>query len=396
MMKIAGMCVVGAMAASVFAQQPPKKGPPKGATKPPAKVVTQPPSKKAPPAKAPPRKQTAPKVVTHPSGSSTKKTIEILANGEKVTTTTVVTPASGSSGSSSHRRRVRRRRVRVVRRGHHTRIVSTHIGMTSNAETGLVGIRLFDSGMKVLEKYGNPDMILNLGSVGPTGGGGNNGGAPTLGGGGGVGARGPGGGGARGGPGGLQGKFGGGARGVGGPSERSNSSAEYSFQDDTLERAQFPGKGGSGLPPSGAGPGARFGGGGQRGGPPANFGGGQAPAGGAAPGNNGTVEPATYTRWVYKHGPSQYAFIIDKLNRVVQIEVVGMGDANVRTNRGITFGATFKQLMHTYGNPDAFEIGGDNLVLRYLAHSHVAFRLNRLQTDKPHEVTAIVVAGGKG
>jgi hypothetical protein len=73
-----------------------------------------------------------------------------------------------------------------------------------------------------------------------------------------------------------------------------------------------------------------------------------------------------------------------------------MDDPKVHTNRGITFGATFKQLMQKYGNPDAFEIGGDTLVMRYLARSHVAFRLNRLDTDKPHEVTAIVVAGGKG
>jgi hypothetical protein len=101
-------------------------------------------------------------------------------------------------------------------------------------------------------------------------------------------------------------------------------------------------------------------------------------------------------RWVYKRTASQYSFIIDRHDRVVQIEVTGMGDPKVRTNRGVTFGATFKELMNRYGVPDAYEISGDQLIMRYLTKNHVAFRLNRLQTDQPHEVTAIVVAGGRG
>ena len=43
----------------------------------------------------------------------------------------------------------------------------------------------------------------------------------------------------------------------------------------------------------------------------------------------------------------------------------------------------------------AYEINGDNIVLRYLTRNKCAFRLNRLQPSKPHQVTAIVVAGGK-
>jgi len=61
----------------------------------------------------------------------------------------------------------------------------------------------------------------------------------------------------------------------------------------------------------------------------------------------------------------------------------------------VTFGSTFGEIIKKYGRPDAYEINGDNIVLRYLTRNKCAFRLNRLQPSKPHQVTAIVVAGGK-
>ena len=48
-----------------------------------------------------------------------------------------------------------------------------------------------------------------------------------------------------------------------------------------------------------------------------------------------------------------------------------------------------------YGAPDAYEIAGDNLMVRYLVHHKVAFRMNRLAANKPHQVTGVVVAAGK-
>ena len=100
-------------------------------------------------------------------------------------------------------------------------------------------------------------------------------------------------------------------------------------------------------------------------------------------------------RWVYKKNPSEFSFIIDKNDRVVQIEGVGMSDSRVHTLKGVTFGSTFGEIIKKYGRPDAYEISGDNIVLRYLTRNKCAFRLNRLQPSKPHQVTAIVVAGGK-
>ena len=45
--------------------------------------------------------------------------------------------------------------------------------------------------------------------------------------------------------------------------------------------------------------------------------------------------------------------------------------------------------------PDAYEISGDSIVVRYLVRDHVAFRLSRLKAKEPHKVTGIVVAAGK-
>jgi len=103
----------------------------------------------------------------------------------------------------------------------------------------------------------------------------------------------------------------------------------------------------------------------------------------------------TVTRWVYNRGMARYAFILDKFNRVVQIEAVGMNDGKVRTAKGIKFGSSFGSIIKTYKAPDGYEISGSNIVMRYLVMDRVAFRLQKVDPKKPHVVTGIVVAAGK-
>lgn len=165
-----------------------------------------------------------------------------------------------------------------------------------------------------------------------------------------------------------------------------------------------------------------------RGGPAS--GGGQGPAvpGNRAGGGGGGAASSTrvlFTRWVYRNGASQYAFVLDKFNRVVQIEAMGLRDKNVETSRcrirhlephayagvphlaitdgeptspqcrTVGFGSTFADIITAYNVPDAYEISGDTIVMRYLVRDHVAFRLSRLKPGGPHQVTGIVVAAGK-
>ena len=120
------------------------------------------------------------------------------------------------------------------------------------------------------------------------------------------------------------------------------------------------------------------------------------PGGAGGPSMGSSASSRTvFTRWVYNRPQSRYAFILDKFNRIVQIEAIGLTDGKVRTARGIGFGAQFKQIITAYGAPDAYEISGNSLVIRYLVKHKVAFRLNRLGENKPHVVTGIVVAAGK-
>jgi hypothetical protein len=109
----------------------------------------------------------------------------------------------------------------------------------------------------------------------------------------------------------------------------------------------------------------------------------------------GQQDRVTFTRWVYNKEGSKYAFIIDKANHVVQIEAIGLDNNRVKTKRGIGFGATFAQVLKTYQQPDGYEFGGDNLMVKFLVHDNVAFRLTRLGAKKPQVVTGIVVAAGK-
>lgn len=238
------------------------------------------------------------------------------------------------------------------------------------AETGLIGIKLYDTAIDVIRRYGNPDEVQDVsggagGAVGPAGGG----------------AAGGAQGGAR----------GGGARGGG--NSGSSAQAELNlpgvlpdwskielFQDVPTAA----GAGGANPAPQGGAPTAA--GAGQGGAP------GAAGAGGAAAGQGTRI---VYTRWVYKRGNSRYAFIMNRYGQVIQIEAIGSSDSRVVTNKGIRYGAKFADIINKYGVPDAYEINGNSLVLRYLVKNKVAFRLNRLKDDAPHVVTGVVVAAGK-
>jgi hypothetical protein len=230
------------------------------------------------------------------------------------------------------------------------------------AENRLVGISILDPGMKLLDTFGSPDEIQPL-SIGGSG-------------------VGPGGG--FGGAGGGQAGTGVGGSGGGGTFAPSGvSMIGDPFNVGSLNQRGGAG-GGAGVPTAGGG-GAPGGGGGQGVAP-----GGGGTAGGAADGNR-----ILYTRWVYKRGTSKYAFVVDKFNRVVQIEAIGLSDSRVGTSRGIRFGSTFANVIKAYNVPDAYEISGDSIVIRYLVRDHVAFKLARLKAKEPHRVTGIVVAAGK-
>jgi hypothetical protein len=241
------------------------------------------------------------------------------------------------------------------------------------AETSLVGIKLYDSGLRVVSIYGTPDAVQSVG------GGGN--------------AIGPGGGGAPGGPAGgppgdIPGIPGGGRGGKGGAAGAAADMNPGSFGDDILQG----GKGAAGVGAPSPGPGGQ----GAPGAPGVGPGGGPAgPGGGGMSGGGTSSGRILYTRWVYNRNGSKYGFVLDKSNRVVQIEAIGLSNSKVKTARGATFGTTFAQLIKKYNAPDGYEINGDNVVVRFLVRNKVAFRLSRLGPNKPQVVTGIVVAAGK-
>ena len=241
-----------------------------------------------------------------------------------------------------------------------------------SAENALIGIALYDTGAKVISRFGSPDEIL---AVGGSGGGGT------------------------GGAGGAGGAAPGGGRGAGGRGPAGAGTAPEITQmvpglvgdpfGNGSEWAQLPPPTGPDSPGGDINPS-----GGGRGG-----GGGAAPGGGRGGGGGnvggGTTDKVIFTRWVYKRNGSKYAFVLDKFNRVIQVEAIGLSNKNVRTKRGITFGSSFGSVIKAYNAPDGYEISGDNLVVRFLVRDRVAFRLSRLKADKPHVVTGVVVAAGK-
>jgi hypothetical protein len=233
---------------------------------------------------------------------------------------------------------------------------------TGTAESSLLGISLYTSGLNIISKYGSPDEIQAL----------------TLGSGPGTTSNGASGGG-RGGP------SGGSSQGAGAtqvienmrPGDMVGNPFDPSLDTENW-RQTAPGGGGGGQTrqPPGAG----------------GAGGGSGPGGGGATGDPNRIE---ITRWVYKRASSRYAFILDKYTRVIQIEAIGMDDSRPRTRRGVAFGSTFARIMNIYREPDAYEINGDTIVVRFLVKDHVAFRMQKLRQDSPHVVTGIVVAAGK-
>lgn len=132
-------------------------------------------------------------------------------------------------------------------------------------------------------------------------------------------------------------------------------------------------------------------------GAPGGPGGGPGGNGGGAGG--GTATSGDFTRWVYTKSGSKFGFVLDKFNRVVQIEAIGLQNSRVRTRRGIGFGSTFSQVMKAYGvssAPDGYETAGDQVTVKWLTRQRVAFRLTKLGAKQAHVVTGIVVAAGKG
>lgn len=254
----------------------------------------------------------------------------------------------------------------------------------ASGESGLVGIKLFDSGTRIIAMYGNPSQILpatvTTGGAGPSAGSS----APSAGRGGSFA-----GGGAPTGPGGG-GPAGGGGAGAAG-AQGMYDPFPFQFPPNDFNQNTLGGKSG--------------GGGGQAGPPTAPMAagasGGSTPSGGTSGGGGGagamggaSGEAVTFTRWVYDRGGSRYSFIVNRFGQVVQIEAVGLADARVRTARGIKLGATFGDILKAYGPPESYEISGENIMMLYLTRRKVGFRLSRVQPGKPQRLTGVVVAAG--
>jgi hypothetical protein len=284
-----------------------------------------------------------------------------------------------------------------------------HATAFSGAENGLIGIHLFDTGEHVIGVYGSPDDIQPLtfgGTQQSSGFGGGGGGFGAPGGAGGpAGGRGLGG---PGGPGRLPGRPGMGGGGSPPPSSDEETPgdlrSQFEFGDPMLQqraRGGFPGAP-PGMPGGAPGPGGmggrpgmpgRQGGGAGFPGAPGRGGGG---AGAGVPNSGGAAESVTYTRWIYNRSNNKFAFVVNRLGQVIQIEAIGLSNPKVRTKRGIEFGSQFGAIVKAYHNPDGYDIGGDNILVKYLVNDKVAFRLTRLAEKKPHQVTGIVVSAGKG
>jgi hypothetical protein len=302
-----------------------------------------------------------------------------------------------TSSAMAQAKHHRRHHIVTIRKTH-----TPHPVVNSGAENGLIGVHLFDSSEHVIGVYGSPDDIqpLTFGTGQTTsgfGGGGGGFGAP-----GGAGNRG-----VPGGPGG-QGRFGAPNRGA--PSDLltpDDLRSQFDFGDTMLQMGRRGGQGMSGPTPQGGGPGGQGfpggpgaagrggfggpGGAGGFGGPGGKGGGGSAP-----PNSGGAAESVTYTRWIYNRNNNKFAFVVNRLGQVIQIEAIGLENSKVRTKRGIGFGSQFGAIIDAYHNPDGYEIGGDNILVKYLVQDKVAFRLTRLGDKKPHQVTGIVISAGKG
>ena len=259
-------------------------------------------------------------------------------------------------------------------------------------ERRLAGIRLNSKASAVLKFYGNPNQVV-IGDIGPrespasagggqagAGGIGTPGGAPGFPGAGGRGGLSPAGG---------RGGFGGPPAGFGGPP---------------------PGFGG---PPQGFGGGAPagVGGGGDdegRGGAPGGFGGsgfGGAGAGGGVGAfgrTTSTLTPQQETTWVYNRRAGKdvisYEFLIGQGGAVTQIRTIGYAGGNIKTNKGVQLGTTYKEVVLRYGVPEQQFRLGRTLIASYKNKYHAQFQFlnQRSQQENPfsegNKVISITIA----
>ena len=221
-------------------------------------------------------------------------------------------------------------------------------------ETRLAGIRLYDSGVDVVRKLGSPNDVIAINvSFSESGQGGGN--------------------------------TGGGSRqGTGFASPPGGGSSNFAVPPVSFGQVG-PAKGGGGGPSAEPAP-ANFGGGG----------GGPRPMGGSAGGGSTAAVETTFVRWVYRRGSGgSVNVVLNNHNKVVQIEAIGVSNANVRTSKGVTLGSSMATVMKLYQTPDSYEVGGNYFMVRFLNKHRVAFRLTRENAQQPYRVTGIVVSAGK-
>jgi hypothetical protein len=119
------------------------------------------------------------------------------------------------------------------------------------------------------------------------------------------------------------------------------------------------------------------------------------PMGGGGGGNTAATT-TTFVRYVYRRGSGgSVNVVLNNHNKVVQIEAIGVSNANVRTSKGVTLGSSMATVMKLYQTPDSYEVGGNYFMVRFLQRHRVAFRLTRENNKQPYRVTGIVVSAGK-
>jgi hypothetical protein len=239
-------------------------------------------------------------------------------------------------------------------------------------EKSLAGIRLSSTSKTVLARFGNPNEIV-IGDVGIRQGpntGQNPSGDPNAPGGSGSSSLPP----------------------LGGPSAFGTPGG-FSNPD-----AGAPGEGGRGVSPGGGfgAPGGGFGappGAGFPGAPGDDGKGGFPGGGGLSSGGGPTVgafgqTQSTFTRqqevtWIYnrkftdKKGAQQlvsYEFLIGPSGYVSQIRVTGYIGGNAKTQRGITLGSTYRDVVRAYGYPEEHAVYGTTLVASYRNRAHLSFQ----------------------
>jgi hypothetical protein len=125
-------------------------------------------------------------------------------------------------------------------------------------------------------------------------------------------------------------------------------------------------------------------------------GGGDGGGGGMFGGGGGSTTNTQYVRWVYRRGAGgSLNVVLNKFNKVVQIESIGVSNPKVRTSRGVMLGSSLATIMQRYGTPDGYDVGTNYFMIRYLRSAKVAFRLTRENERAQFRTTGIVVSAGK-